>query len=177
MKTKSHFLHMSVRALTYAAMLTALSVVIGIFCKNVLNFANGLFRITFENLPIILSGMLFGPVTGALVGIASDLISYLLSSQVYPPNLIVTAGAAAVGLVSGFVARLIRREGNVRVVLSTASAHLIGSVIIKTIGLYQFYGMLVLWRIPLYLVITTLEALLLCYLFRRGMFRKLKSTV
>ena len=68
-------------ALTTAAMLTALSIVIGIFCKNFLNFGMGLFRITFENFPIILSGIMFGPWVGAFVGIASDVLSYILSTQ------------------------------------------------------------------------------------------------
>ena len=85
----------SLKALCLAAMLTAMSVVIGIFCKNLLNFGDGLFRVTFENLPIIISGITFGPIVGALVGAGSDLLSYLLSTQVYPPKLIVTAGAAA----------------------------------------------------------------------------------
>ena len=65
----------SVKSLTLAAMLVAMSVVIGIFCKTFLNFAGGLVRITFENLPIILSGILFGPIVGGLVGAASDLVS------------------------------------------------------------------------------------------------------
>ena len=43
----------NVKSLAIGAMLTAISVVIGIFCKNVLDFG-GVFRITFENLPIIL---------------------------------------------------------------------------------------------------------------------------
>ena len=75
----------SIMKLTLAAMLTAMSVVIGIFCKSFLNFGAGLFRVTFENLPIILSGIMFGPTTGAIVGIAGDLVSYLLSPQIYPP--------------------------------------------------------------------------------------------
>ena len=44
----------NIRSLTLAAMLTAVSVVIGIVCKNFMNFGSGLFRVTFENLPIIL---------------------------------------------------------------------------------------------------------------------------
>ena len=71
----------NVRVLATAAMLGALSVVIGIFCKNFLNFGNGLFRVTFENFPIILSGILFGPAVGASVGIISDMVSYFLSTQ------------------------------------------------------------------------------------------------
>ena len=157
----------SVRSLTIAAMLTAVSVIIGIFCKNLLNFGNGLFRITFENLPIILSGILFGPIVGGLVGIATDLISYLLSNQIYPPNLIVTVGAFLIGVLSGTVSRIPFRRETSRVILSASVAHLVGSVIVKSFGLYQYYGILVLWRIPLYLVISSVEILLLCLLLRR----------
>ncbi|MBE6632907.1 MAG: folate family ECF transporter S component [Ruminococcaceae bacterium] len=157
----------NLKGLTTAAMLTAMSVVIGIFCKNFLNFGNGLFRVTFENFPIILSGILFGPVVGGLVGIASDLVSYLLSFQTYPPNLIVTLGAFSVGVLSGAVSRfLIRRKGYLQIVVSGSAAHLVGSMIIKTIGLYSYYGVLVLWRIPLYFIIAPLEILLLCRLLR-----------
>ena len=164
----------SVRALTLAAMLTAMSVVIGIFCKNFLSFGGGLFRVTFENLPIIISGIFFGPLAGALVGAATDLISYLLSSQVYPPNLIVTAGAAAVGLVSGLVSRyVVKGNGNATVIFSGAAAHIVGSMIIKPIGLFQFYQWAVLFRIPLYLIIAPIEIVILCLLYKNSAFRKL----
>ena len=175
MKTKKQGVFRTVSALTFAAMLVAMSVVIGIFCKTFMNFAGGLARITFENLPIILSGILFGPIVGGLVGAASDLVSYLLSPQIYPPNLIVTAGAFAIGFISGIVARLVRRvkpqrNGILQVILSGSIAHIIGSMIIKTIGLYQYYGILVLWRVPLYLMIASIEIFILCFLFRRKSF-------
>ncbi len=166
MKRNSKLFH-STRYLTTAAMMTALSVLIGIFCKNFLSFGtgpfSGLFRVTFENLPILAASVLLGPVAGAVVGGASDLISYLLSRQVYPPNLIVTAGAITVGLVAGVCYHyLFRRLGyKARLILSSAAAHLLGSMIIKPFGLYQFYGILVLWRIPLYLVIAPIEIFLL----------------
>ena len=168
----------SVQALALASMLTAMSVVIGMFCKTFMSFGGGLFRITFENLPIIISGLTFGPIVGALVGAGSDLISYLLSPQIYPPNLIVTAGAAAVGIVSGIMAQyVIPRRGMMQVILSGGAAHVVGSMIIKPIGLFQFYGILVLWRIPLYLVIAPLEIAIICWLFKRNSFRKLINGV
>ena len=176
MQKKSVF--KSVQALALAAMLTAMSVVIGMFCKTVLNFGNGLFRVTFENLPIILSGVIFGPIAGGLVGAASDLISYLLSPQTYPPNLIVTAGAAAVGIVSGIVAKfIVRRRGYLQIILSGSAAHIIGSMIIKPIGLFSYYSVAVLWRIPLYLVIAPIEIALICLLFSRNSFKKLINEV
>ena len=122
MKKKSPVFQ-NVRHLTVAAMLTAISVVIGIFCKNFLNFGGGLFRITFENFPIILSGYCFGPVVGGMVGIATDLISYLLSNQVYPPNLIVTAGAFLIGFVSGLLFRVPMKSRTLRVIFSASVAH------------------------------------------------------
>ena len=167
-----------INTLTFAAMLTAMSVVIGIFCKNFLNFGGGLFRVTFENLPIILSGILFGPVVGAVVGVASDLVSYLLSAQVYPPNLVVTFGAAVIGFVSGIVSRVIvKKRGYSQIIVAGISAHLLGSVIIKSVGLYQFYGFAVLWRVPLYFVIIFIEVLLLCLLYKNATFRRLLDKI
>lgn len=168
----------NLKSLTTAAMLTAISVVIGIFCKNFLNFGGGQFRITFENIPVILSGILFGPLVGGIVGASSDLVSYLLSSQAYPPNLIVTLGAFSIGFISGFMARyVIRKRGKLQVILSALPAHIVGSMIIKTIGLYQFYHAGVLWRIPLYFVIAPIEIVMLCLLFKNKSFQKIVSTL
>ncbi len=164
----------SIRIMTASAMLIAISVVIGIFCKTVLNFGGGLFRVTFENLPIIMSGIMFGPIIGGLVGAATDIISYLLSPQIYAINITVTLGAASVGIVSGFFARYVfKKNGYARIIFPSIFAHIIGSMIIKPIGLYQFYGAAVLWRIPLYFVIAPLEILVLCLVYRHGYMRKL----
>ncbi len=164
----------ALKRLVLGAMLAAMSVVIGMFCKSFLNFGGGLWRVTFENLPIILAGIFLGPITGGMVGVVSDLTSYLLSPQIYPPNLVVTFGAFAVGVTAGLMAKYaVRQRGSKQIVLSAAVAHIIGSMIIKPIGLFQFYGWAVLVRIPLYLVIAPLEILLLCLLWRQKSFRKL----
>ncbi len=172
MQTKK--LKITIRQLAVAAMLTAMSVVIGIFCKTVLNFGNGVLRITFENLPIILSGVTFGPIVGGLVGACSDLLSYLLSSQVYPPNLIVTLGATVIGVVSGLTTRyLVKKKGTRQFIVAGGLSHLIGSMIIKSIGLFQFYQWLVLIRIPLYLIIASVEIMMMSLLYRRNSIRRL----
>ena len=163
----------TIRLITNMAMMTALSIVIGIFCKSVLNFGGGLFRITFENLPIILTGIVLGPIAGGVVGLASDIISYLLSPQVYPLNVVVTIGATVVGVLSGLVAKyVIKKKCKAQIILSALVAHLVGSMIIKSIGLYSYYGVLVLWRIPLYLIIAPIEILLLCLLLQSKAFSK-----
>lgn len=164
----------SIKIMTASAMLIAISVVIGIFCKTALNFGAGLFRVTFENLPIIMSGIMFGPIIGGIVGVATDIISYLLSPQMFAINLTVTIGAASVGIVSGFFAKYVfRKRGYARIIFPAAFAHIVGSMIIKPIGLYQFYGAAVLWRIPLYFVIAPLEILVLCIVYRHSYMKKM----
>ncbi len=166
----------TLKVMVMSAMLTAMSVVIGIFCKSVLNFGNGLFRISLEGLPIILSGIMFGPVVGGLVGAAGDIISYFLSPQVYPINIVVTIGSAMLGAVSGIVSEfIIKKRGYAQIITASLSAHIIGSMIIKSAGLYTFYSWAVLWRIPLYAVISGVEIFLLCLLYKNKTFRTLIS--
>lgn len=159
--------------LTRSAMMIALSVIIGMFCKSFLNFGEGLFRISFENIPIIMSGIIFGPWVGGIVGGSSDLVSYFMSPQTLPPNLIVTFGAFMSGVLSGIVAKyIIKRKGYVQIIASGAVAHIVSSMIIKPIGLFQFYQWLVLFRIPTYLVIAPLEIFIICQLLKRKSFAR-----
>ena len=167
----------NVRVLTTAAMLGALSVVIGIFCKNFLNFGNGMFRVTFENFPIIMSGILFGPAVGAAVGIVSDMISYFLSTQSFAISPIVTLGAALIGAVSGIVSHyIIKKRGVWQVVITVLAAHVIGSIIIKTLGIYAYYGMsygmMLIYRLPTYTIIVSIESFFLCLIFKHKAFLK-----
>ena len=150
-----------------AAMLTAMSVVIGIFCKNFMNFGAGLFRVSFESLPILLSGIMLGPIIGGVVGAATDIISYLMSGQAYPLNFVVTAGAALTGVISGILAKyVIKKKSAARIIIPSAVAHVICSMLIKTAGLYAYYGWAVLWRIPVYFAIAPLEIVIMCLMYK-----------
>ena len=54
---------MSISRITYDAVLAAICVVLGYLAFNL-----GDFKFTFENLPVIVAALLFGPVDGMLVG-------------------------------------------------------------------------------------------------------------
>lgn len=155
MKNKNFAIHL--KKLVFAALLTAMSVVIGMICKTYFTF--GAIRITFDNLPVLLAGILLGPVWGGAVGAASDLVTAPLSGSVNP---MITLGAAAIGIISGFLGkRALKKKTFMSVLLSVMPSHVIGSMIIKSIGLWYFYGYqlpLLLPRIPLYLGIGLIEA-------------------
>lgn len=167
----------NVRVLATAAMLGALSVVIGIFCKNFLNFGNGLFRVTLENFPIILSGILFGPAVGASVGIVSDMVSYFLSTQSFAISPIVTLGAALIGAVSGLISNYVfKKRSTLSIILSVVCAHLVGSLTVKTFGIFAYYnltyGMMLLYRLPTYTVIAAIESSAICLILKHKAFKK-----
>lgn len=126
--------------LATAAMLTALSVVIGIICKNFLTFGI-YYRFTLENLPIIICALLYGPIIAAVSGAAADIISCLMS--VTPTvNPIITLGAIAVGMSAGIVSRyIIRKRGMTQIFFAELAGQLIGQVIIKSIAKILVFGM------------------------------------
>ena len=165
----------STRRLTTAAMLIAMSALIGIFCKTYLNFFDGVLRVSFENLPTILAGIMFGPIIGGICGLATDIISYLISPQSYFFLPVVSLGSLLVGVISGIMAKyVVKRHGTLQILASGGAAHLVGSLIVKSIGLFPIYDRLILWRILLYVAaIIPIELCILTLLFKNRSFLKL----
>ncbi len=137
---KNKPIHGKAALITLFAMLTAVSVVIGILCKNLFTVAV-YYRFTLENLGILFAGIFFGPGAGALVGVAVDAVSCVLSTNP-AVNPVIMLGAAAVGAVSGASAKyLVKTRGLRQYIVSAALAHLIGQVIIKSVGKMLYFGM------------------------------------
>ena len=152
----------NIRVLTCTALLTAVSFVLALLAKSI--FATGPIRITLENLPIIFGSILFGPVIGMVIAVGADLLSCFQSAMT--PNLIVMIGAALIGLLSGILYRyvFVKQKDGLRLFLTVFLSHILGSMIVKSFGLYLYFGWAVLYRIPIYIGISIVESLLLRYL-------------
>jgi ECF transporter S component (folate family) len=84
---------------------------------------------------------LFGPGAGVLVGVAVDAFSCRLSTNP-AVNPVIMLGAVTVGAVSGITAKyIVKKEGLRQYIVSAAAAHLLGQVIIKSIGKMIYFGM------------------------------------
>ena len=153
------------KKLVFSALMVAVCVVIGWICKSYFTF--GTVRVTFDNFPLMLVGILLGPVWGAVVGIASDLVSCLMSG--FAVNPIITLGAASRYIIKG--------RKFAPLLLVSLLSHAVGSVVIKSIGLwtiyrYPFYAV-VGPRIPLYIVIAAVEAYFMYVILKN---RRLNNT-
>ncbi len=161
-----------VKLIAILAILSAASVVLGKFLQIPIGDS---IRISFENLPVIFAGIVFGPLPGAAVGTVADLIGCLAVG--YTINPVITLGAAMVGFVSGIMAHFLMREGKYSfwsILLAVLLAHLTGSILIKSIGLRLMYT--TAWsvlavRIPVYLINTVAESLLIAVLLKSGAVR------
>ena len=168
----------SLRGLCFAAILAAMSIILGKFLQ-IPNPFQEFIRISFENLPIIMGGIALGPIAGVCIGVVADLIGCI--SYGYAINPIVTLGAAAIGAISGLIANyVIKRPVSLRVILAAVPAHLIGSVLIKSYGLASWYlakyeiGMteFILWRLLNYALVASAECVLIIILLKNRAFSK-----
>ena len=145
------------RLMVFAALLSALSIVCGKYLKIPVG---DVMRFSFENLPILLAGIAFGPLAGMATGVIADLIGCVLVG--YAINPLVTLGAAAIGALGGLLYHLCNKLPLfVRLLITVMLSHTIGSVVIKTFGLAKFYDLpffeLVLWRSLNYLIVGIIE--------------------
>ncbi|MCI5892131.1 MAG: folate family ECF transporter S component [Clostridiales bacterium] len=160
----------SLKVLLVSAMFIALSIVLG----KQLSFTMGPLRFSFENLTILMAGIMFGPIIGTLVGAAADIIGCIIVG--YSINPIITVGAASIGLISGLVSfYCFADKPKLRILAAVGLAHLVGSVIIKSIGLYVYYRhpiSLILLRIPTYIIIGSIEGYLIYVLMTNKAFSR-----
>ena len=157
------------RAVAMLAILAAISIILG---KYLAIRVGDVLRFSFENLPILFAGIVFGPIGGILVGVVADLIGCVLVG--YAINPIITVGGALIGAVSGALWLIFKKLSHihlsVKVFVTAFISHLLGSVVVKTFGLAVFYDMpffvLMLWRLLNYVIIGVLEAVLLFILLK-----------
>lgn len=163
----------TVRTLAMCAVLVAMSIILG---KYLAIRGGEILRFSFENLPILMAGILFGPAAGVVTAVAADLVGCVMVG--YAINPLVTLGAASIGLLGGLCWRLFGGlPYGIRLALTVALAHLVGSVGIKTVGLAAFYsmplGILALWRLLNYAIVGGLELTLLYFVLKNQAIRSL----
>ena len=123
-------------ALTVCALLTALSVVLA---RLLTVIPSEVSRFSLEAVPILLAGLLFGPVPGAAVGFAADFIGCLFSPYGYNP--IFCVPPILYGLCAGlFRPWLTRRCSPLRLAAAFLPAVVLGSILYQSFALAMIYG-------------------------------------
>lgn len=170
-KTKKLFACFTdVHSIVAMALFIALSIVFGKFLA--FNITSSI-RISLENLPIIVAAAAYGPIAGAVVAATADLIGCVMVG--YTINPIITMGAISIGLIAGTLSH-INCNKYLKCFITVVPAHFIGSVIIKTIGLYVYFKLPFLLtfasRAGVYAITSAVEILILHILFSQKIIQK-----
>ena len=162
----------STKVLIAAALLAAMSMVLGKFAA--INVTNSI-RIGFGGLPIQMAGIFVGPVIGGAVGLVADVIGCILRG--YSINPIITVGSTCIGLVSGFMFNHalggMKKALLPKIALSTVAAHIVGSMLITSFGLYVYYHTSIpqlMMRVPIYLITAACETAIIFLLMSNKVF-------
>ncbi len=125
--------HITPKRLSLMAMLIALQIVLSKFLMLQLT---GSIRLSIDSVPILLSGIWFGPLAGGIVGLLSDLLGTLLfptAGMYYPP---LTAAFVLIGVCAGFLAKIVKsKNGLLRAALIVIPAEIVGSYLTKSAAL------------------------------------------
>ena len=167
----------STKALVICSLLSALSIVCGKFLAIPVGDT---MRFSFESTPLFLAGFMFGPVIGGIVAFVADILGSILRG--YDINPLITLGAVFIGVSGGLSYKLFENMPLFfRIFFSVLLAHVIGSVLIKSLGLYLFYHtpftVLILGRSINYLIMIFIDTVVLYFLYKSRSFKKLLESL
>ncbi|MDW7671071.1 MAG: folate family ECF transporter S component [Bacillota bacterium] len=99
--TQSSRFHLSTKALVLASFFVGINIVLS--RVGAIMLFNNSVRLSFGNIPLILSGLLLGPAAGLMTGIVSDILGFLINSHggAYHPGFTLSAGLT--GLIPGLI--------------------------------------------------------------------------
>lgn len=170
---------MTTRTLAYCALLAAISVVLA---RLIIPMPNASTRFSIEAVPIFMSGMLFGPMAGGLVGFIADLVGCLFSGYGYNP--LFSLPPILYGVCAGLFRRYLGKKLSLpRLLAAFLPPVVLGSILWQSAALAFIYNSkgtfmpsLVYFlstRAVQFAVTMVLDVLVIRLLMRTGMFERL----
>lgn len=131
---------LSTKALVTISLLTSMSIILARVMGIIVPIAGfPALKINFSTIPIVLSGILFGPVAGFMTGGVADVIGYLINPQggAFFPGF--TLSTALTGMIPGLIYKIINKKESIKKINFNYINGLF--IILTSLGLvYAFYA-------------------------------------
>lgn len=135
-------MRLNIRVLPVLAMLVAVSIIFTRTMAVMLPVGGAMtLRLSFGEIPIILAGIIFGPLAGFLTGIAADLLGYMINTfgAAFIPGLTLSAGLT--GMLPGLLLRNVGKEITFwRLLGAIALTEVLVSICLNTFWLSLAFG-------------------------------------
>lgn len=167
----------STKTLTSLSFLVAVSIVLARILGFIIPVAGfPALKINFSTIPLILAGILYGPIAGFLAGAISDIIGYMINPQggMFFPGF--TLSAALTGMIPGLVYKFVRTNKikfnyniiNCIFILSTSSLLILAfsmkDVLVIDNGIFFSGNKVPIYLIGLFLLLTISYMILPIYI-------------
>ena len=169
---------MTTKTLAYCALLAALSVVLA---RLVIPMPAADTRFSIEAVPMVIAGMLFGPIPGALVGFTADFVGCLFSPYGYNP--IFCVPPILYGLFAGLFRNYLAKSVDpLHLAVSLLPPVILGSILYQSATLaFMYYDGLFFEGFLFYIgtrsiqfgITLVLDELVIWLLFKSGIFQRL----
>lgn len=139
----------TVRKIVYAGIFIALNIILTrIFSYSVRIGSVVGVRLSLSQVPLVLSGIILGPLYGGFCGALSDLVGFPINSQgAYFPGF--TISAALMGIVPGLVGKLIRDRWNlISLSITIIITTVLTSTILNSLWVYILSGSAAIVLLP-----------------------------
>ena len=125
-------------------------------------------RIGLGKFPVVLGGILFGPLAGGLIGGFSDLLGYIINPiGAYMPHFTLTS--ALTGIIPVVVLRLLKRTEEIKMIelgFSIAIGHIITSLIMIPYFLHTIFGIPWVVLMPARMIAAPFNILIYTYIIK-----------
>lgn len=125
-------------------------------------------RIGLGKFPVILGGILFGPLAGGIIGALSDLLGYIINPiGAYMPHFTITSALS--GIIPVVILRLLKRSEEIKTIelaFSIAVGHIVTSLIMIPYFLHTIFGIPWAVLMPARLIAAPFNILIYTYLIK-----------
>lgn len=139
--------NISSRNMVMGGFLVAISIVMTRFAYVMIPLAGvGALRISFGEVPLMISGIMLGPLVGALTGVAADIVGFLINPQgPYYPGF--TLSSALWGVIPGLFILYFRKNKTSKnlfsyrnMLITSIFTTVVVSILLNTLWISQLYG-------------------------------------
>ncbi len=114
-------------------------------------------EISLTPIPVMLAGILFGPLAGGIVGFVADTAGFFMGVQNGAYNPVFSVTMALFGVIAGLYFLKSQKAGIWRVTALSATAQIVCSIVLNTLAIWLFYGAPLLVLLPTRLVAAAIE--------------------
>ncbi len=141
------------RQLATAGLLIALEIIFTRFFSVMIPIGGvGGIRLGLGPVPIIIGGLLFGPVMGGVVGGTADILGFWMNTfGVAVPNPLIFLATVLYGVIPPLILKLLNKRTSPKIIhmgIAIFFTQIVSSLTLTTLGLHLIYGMPIVALLP-----------------------------